>query len=47
MSVSKCKMCEGDMHFEDEHKDAKICDSCFADDFDGCDLEEKMEVLLK
>lgn len=45
--MNKCKMCQEELHLEDEHKDDNICESCFADDFESLDLEDKLEVLLK
>jgi hypothetical protein len=40
-------MCEEEFYPQDEHQTDNICESCFADDFESLDLEDKLEVLLK
>lgn len=45
--MNKCKMCAEDFHPEDENQTDNICESCFVDDFESLDLEDKLEVLLK
>ncbi len=45
--MNKCKMCEEDFYPEDGNETDNICESCFADDFESLDLEDKIEVLLK
>jgi hypothetical protein len=45
--MNTCKMCKEQFHPENpsiynEH----ICEVCFEDDFDGLELEDKVEILM-
>ena len=42
--TTHCKLCKGAL--ADEEREDGICECCLVDDFDGMDLEEKLEVLL-
>ena len=41
-----CRIC-GEKIFIMSEQDSDICECCFEDSFDGLDLEDKLEVLLK
>ncbi len=44
---NKCKMCECEFYPDDGNETDNICECCFVDEFEGLDLEDKLEVLLK
>ncbi len=45
--MNKCIMCKEQFDPPEDCETDNICESCFHDDFESMDLEDKLEVLLK